>query len=223
MDLGRERDPGARGRPDRMPAADGRFLGAVQVADVGPYPVGQVVDLMGPGSPQDKMASMCDYMRCMRYLISRQWSILEDFDITGETGELRYQARGNFGFTQSLTITEPTSQRTAQITRTPFTTRHQVIIDGQQVAEVRHQFLGWNNCTIDSASGQLVAQGNFLGWQYTISQGERVVATLSKQGILPSTFEVDTADGQDDLFLLCLVLAIEQIHRERKRRRGAAS
>ena len=52
----------------------------------------------------------------------------------------------------------------------------------------------------------------------TISKEERVVAALSKQGILPSTFEVDTADGEDDLFLLCLVLAIEQIHRERKRR-----
>ena len=166
---------------------------------------------------------MCDYMRCMRYLISRQWSVLQDFDITGDSGDLRYQVRGKFGVTQSLTITELASQRSAQITRTPFTTRHQVIVDGQQVAEVRHQFLGWNNCTIDTASGQLVAQGNFLGWQYTIGQGERVLATLSKQGILPSTFEVDTADGQDDLYLLCLVLAIEQIHRERKQRRGAAS
>ena len=154
----------------------------------------------------------------MRYLISRQWSVLQDFDITGESGDLRYQVRGNLGFTQSLTITEPSGQRTAQITRTPFTTRHQVIIDGRQVAEVRHQFLGWNNCTIDSASGQLVAQGSFLGWQYTIRQEERVVAALSTQGTLPSTFEVDTTDGEDDLFLLCLVLAIEQIHRERKRR-----
>jgi uncharacterized protein YxjI len=154
----------------------------------------------------------------MRYLISRQWSVLQDFDITGESGDLRYQVRGNLGIAQSLTITEPTGQRTAQIARTSFTTRHQVIIDGQQAAEVRHQFLGWNNCTIDSTSGQFVAQGSFLGWQYTISQGERVVAALSKQGILPSTFEVDTADGEDDLFLLCLVLAIEQIHRERKRR-----
>jgi hypothetical protein len=71
-------------------------------------------------------------MRCMRYLISRQWSVLQDFDITGESGDLRYQVRGNLGFTQSLTITEPARQRTAQITRTPFTTRHQVIIDGQR-------------------------------------------------------------------------------------------
>ena len=155
----------------------------------------------------------------MRYLISRQWSVLQDFDITGESGDLRYQVRGNFGLTQSLAITEPAGGRTAQITRTPFTTRHQVVIDGQQVAEVRHQILGWNNCTIDSQSGQLIAQGSFLGWQYTISQGERVVAALSQQGILPSTFEVDTADGEDDLFLLCLVLAVEQIHRERRRRR----
>jgi len=162
--------------------------------------------------------SMRGYMRCMRYLISRQWSLLQDFDITGESGDLRYRVRGNFGFTQSLTITEPTGQRTAQITRTPLTTRHQVIIDGRQVAEVRHQFLGWNNCTVDSASGQFVAQGSFVGRQYTISQGQRVVATISKQGILPATFEVDTADGEDDLLLLCLVLAIEQIHRERRRR-----
>jgi uncharacterized protein YxjI len=154
-------------------------------------------------------------MRYMRYLISRQWSVLQDFDITGEAGDLRYHVRGNLGFTQSLTVTEPAGQRTAQITKTPFTTRHQVIIDGQQVAEVRHQLLGWNNCVVDSASGQFVAQGDFLGWRYTISTGGRVVATLSQRGILPSSFEVDTADGEDDLFLLCLVLAIEQIHRKR--------
>ena len=157
-------------------------------------------------------------MRCMRYLLSRRWSLLQNFDITGESGDLRYQVRGNLGLTQSLTVTEPAGRRTAQITRTPFTTSHQVTIDGQQVAEVRHQFLSWNSCTVDSTSGQLVAQGSFLGWQYTISKGDRVVVTLSQQGILPSTFEVDTADGEDDLFLLCLVLAIEQIHRERKRR-----
>ena len=71
---------------------------------------------------------------------------------------------------------------------------------------------------MDSASGQFVAQGSFLGWQYTISQAGRVVAAISKQGILPATFEVEVADGEDDLFLLCLVLAIEQIHRERRRR-----
>ena len=155
----------------------------------------------------------------MRFLISRRWSLLQDFDITGESGDLRYHVRGNFGLTQSLTITEPGGQRTAQITRTPLTTWHQVIIDGQPVAKVRHQFLGWNNCTVDSEFGPFAARGNFLGWQYTISQGERVVAALSKQGILPSTFAVDTTDGEDDLFLLCLVLAIEQIHRERRRRR----
>jgi len=144
--------------------------------------------------------------------------MLQDFSITGESGDLRYQVRGNLGFTQSLTITEPGGGRTAQITRAPFTTRHQVIIDGRQVAEVRHQFLGWNNCIVDSAFGEYVAEGSFLGWQWTISQGQRVVASLSQQSMLPATFEVDTADGEDDLFLLCLVLSIEQIHRERKRR-----
>jgi uncharacterized protein YxjI len=155
----------------------------------------------------------------MRYVITRQWSALQDFDITGESGEPLYQVRGNFGLTQSLTITEPTGRRTAQITRTPLTTQHQVIIDGQQVAEVRHQFLGWNDCTVESAFGQFVAKGNFLGWQYTIDHADGTVATMSKQSILPASFQVDTADGQDDLFLLCLVLAIEQIHRERAKRR----
>jgi len=157
-------------------------------------------------------------MRCMRFLISRQWSLLQDFDITGESGDLRYQVRGNFGLTQSLTITQPAGHRTAQITRTPFTTWHQVTIDGRQVAEVRHKFLGWNSFNVDSVFGQFVAQGSFLGWEYTISQEARVVAQVSRQGILPATFEVDTADGQDDLFLLCLILSIEQIHRERRRR-----
>jgi len=152
-------------------------------------------------------------------LITKQWSVLQDFDITGESGDLRYQVRGNFSFTQTLSITEPTGKRTAQITRTPFTTRHQVIIDGQQVAQVQHQFMGWNTCTADSVHGQFVAQGSFAGWQYTMRHGDQVVASMSKQGILPSSFEVDTADGQDDLLLLCLVLAIEEIHRERSKRR----
>jgi len=78
----------------------------------------------------------------MRYLISRQWSMLQDFDITGESGDLRYQVRGNLGFTRSLTITDPSGQRTAQITRTPFSTWHQVTINGQQVDELRAGLVG---------------------------------------------------------------------------------
>ena len=141
--------------------------------------------------PHNEKCAAHDYMRRMRYLISRKWSLLQDFDITGESGDLRYQVRGNFGLTQSLTITEPTSPRTAQITRTPFTSRHQVTIDGQQVAEVRHQFFGWNNCTVESTSGPLLAQGSFLGWKYTISRGQQVVTEVSTQSILHSVFEVE--------------------------------
>ena len=78
--------------------------------------------------------------------------------------------------------------------------------------------MGWNNCTVESTSGPLVAQGSFLGWQYTVSRGQQVVTEVSTQSVLPSVFEVGTAEGEDDLFLLCLVLAIEQIHHERRRR-----
>jgi hypothetical protein len=62
--------------------------------------------------------------------------VLQDFDITRESGDLRYQVHGNFGLTQSLAITESAGGRTAQISRTPFSSRHRVTIDGQQVAEV---------------------------------------------------------------------------------------
>ena len=92
-------------------------------------------------------------MRAMRCLISRQWSVLQDLDITGESGDLRYQVRGNQGVTQSLTITEPTGQHTAQITRTPFTPRQQVIIDGRQAAEVRADPPGAQTALSGSGSG----------------------------------------------------------------------
>jgi hypothetical protein len=56
---------------------------------------------MVPEAPHDEKCTAHDYMRYMRYLISRQWSVLQDFDITGEPGDLHYQVRGNFGLTQT--------------------------------------------------------------------------------------------------------------------------
>src|SRR5207253_10602803 len=55
----------------------------------------------------------------------------------------------------------------------------------------------------------LTMTGNFFGHDFTIGNGQ-TVATISKKWIsLTDSYGVDVAEGQNDLLILCSVLALE--------------
>ena len=154
----------------------------------------------------------------MRYVMSSKWAFTEHFVITDDAGNPIFDVRGNLGLTQRLSFRDQSGQELAEISKHLMTTRHDIDLGGQRVAEVRHTgFLG-ERYEIDSNFGQFTAKGSFTGWDYTISQAGRVVATISRQLAFREKFVVDTADGANDVFLLAIVLAIDAIHDERRER-----
>ena len=154
----------------------------------------------------------------MRYVMSNKWSLTEHFIITDDSGDPRFDVRGNLGLTQRLTFRDQSGREVAEIRKHLTTTAHDISIGGQRVAEVRHTGFFGEHYEIDSSFGQLTAKGSFTGWDYRISQGGQVGATISREFAFREKFLVDMADGGNDIFILAIVLAIDSIHDERRER-----
>jgi hypothetical protein len=58
---------------------------------------------------------------------------------------------------------------------------HDVLIEGQPVAELRHTGFFGERYDIDSSFGQFTAKGSFTGWDYSISHDGQLVATVSRE------------------------------------------
>lgn len=158
----------------------------------------------------------------MRYVMSSKWAFTEHFEITDAAGNPVFDVRGNLGLTQRLTFADAAGRPLAEITKRMMSTRHDISIAGQRVAEVRHTGFFGERYEIDSSFGTFTAKGSFTGWDYTISSVGQVVAVISRQLSFREKYIVDVADGANDVFVLAVVLAIDAIHDERRRSSGAA-
>jgi VCBS repeat-containing protein len=148
--------------------------------------------------------------------MSSKWAFTEHFVITDDAGNPRFDVRGNLGLTQRLSFRDQNGQELAEISKHLMSTRHDILLGGERVAEIRHTgFLG-EHYEIGSSFGQFTAKGSFTGWDYSISQAGQVVARISRELAFRETFTVDVADGVNDVFILAIVLAIDAIHDERK-------
>lgn len=150
----------------------------------------------------------------MEYLISSRWSLMERFDITDGSGALRFEARGHLG--SQITLHDASGQEVADIRKHLMTDTHDVYVQGQRVAQVRHAGIFGDRYDIESAFGVLNARGRFDGGDYTVSRDGVPVAKMLRQFTLREKFAVDIDDNQDQAFLLALVLAVEAIHDERR-------
>ncbi len=74
---------------------------------------------------------------------------------------------------------------------------------------------------IGAAGGPILANGSYGGWNFTLSRGGGVIATVARKLAFREKFTVDIADGEDDVFLLAVVLAIIAINDGRRKSNGA--
>jgi uncharacterized protein YxjI len=150
----------------------------------------------------------------MEYVMSSRWSLMERFEISDGSGAPQFEARGHLG--SQITIHDNSGREVANIRKHVFTDTHEVYLDGQRVAQVRHAGIFGDRYDIESAFGILNARGHFGGGDYAISRDGMVVARMVRQFSLREKFAVDVADSENQVFLLALVLAIEAIHDERR-------
>jgi uncharacterized protein YxjI len=154
----------------------------------------------------------------MEYVMSSRWSLLERFEVTDQAGTPQFEARGHLG--SRITLHDATGQEVADIRKHLITDSHEVYVGGQRVARVRHAGIFGDRYDIESAFGYLSARGHFDGGDYVISRDGTPVARMVRKFSLREKFAIDVADGENQAFLIALVLAIEAIHDERHEDRG---
>jgi uncharacterized protein YxjI len=101
-----------------------------------------------------------------------------------------------------------------------LTNKYEVVVGGQQVAEVHHTGVFGEHFEIGTSQGNIDARGDFGGWNYTLASVAGVIGTVSREMAFREKFIVDIADGQNDVFILATVLAIDNIHDERRGDQG---
>lgn len=154
----------------------------------------------------------------MRYIVHEKFFRMgEDNDILNEAGEPVYQVDGKVLSLHNLMIVNDLNgTELARVQRKILSllAHYEIQFAGQTgMTEVHQRFSSplhpkW---TITSpGQTDLTMTGNFFGHNFTIEGNGQTVATISKQWIsLTDSYGVDIADGQNDLLILCSVLALE--------------
>jgi uncharacterized protein YxjI len=153
----------------------------------------------------------------MRYQVrERLFRLGEDNDILNEAGEPVYQVDGKVLSLHGLMVVNDASgNEVGQVSRklVSLLATYEISLAGGANAEVHQRFSNplhpkW---TISVAGGpEMEMTGNFVGHDFTFTENGQTVATVSKAWIsLADSYGVDIVDGQNDLLILCSVLALE--------------
>lgn len=156
----------------------------------------------------------------MRYVIREKFFHLgQDSEITDEQGRTVLQVDGKvLTLHNTLVLRDLAGNEVATVRRHLISLRPTYTISrqGQEVGEVRKKLISpfIDRYTIDvPGPNDLFIKGSLLEHEYTISQNDHVVATVSKRWIaLTDTYGVDIAPGQDDVLILASILAIDVGH-----------
>jgi uncharacterized protein YxjI len=155
------------------------------------------------------------------YLISRKWSLANRFAITDANGAEQFAVEGRLAFTRRLSVRDTTGAEVAVITRRGLAARYEILADGQPTT-VRARGVFGQRFEIDSPAGRLEARGNFSRRQYVITRGDNQAAAVKQLRTFRSQFDVEVSETEDPVLMLAVVLVIETV-RDDRRRRAAGS
>jgi uncharacterized protein YxjI len=153
----------------------------------------------------------------MRYQVREKlFRLGEDNDILNEAGQPTLKVDGKVLSLHGLMmVNDLAGTEVARVSRKLVALRatYEITLASGGTAEVHQRFTGpfhpkWN---LSVAGGEeLEIGGNFSGHNFTITANGQPVATVSKAWIaLADSYGVDIVEGQNDLLLLCSVLALE--------------
>jgi uncharacterized protein YxjI len=142
--------------------------------------------------------------------------LLPHFSITDDMGNPAIEARGHFGVHHEVTFVDGSGQEVAKLKKHLLTNRYDVELGGSQAAEIKHEGLFGEHFEIRGPAGVIEARGHFAMWDYSMDSAGAHVARVSRHPSLHEKFVVEIAPGQNDVFILACVMAIDDIHKERK-------
>ena len=153
----------------------------------------------------------------MQLLIKqRAFTWTDNYYVYDEKGQIRYEVESEF-----LTLghqihvydrrlgSEVGSIHQKLLT---FLPEFEIVIQGRPQGIVRKEFSFFvPKYTVDYRGWTV--EGDYFGWDYQIMQGDRVVATISKEWLnWTDTYVLDFQNPADELFGLLLVIAIDAVN-----------
>jgi uncharacterized protein YxjI len=152
----------------------------------------------------------------MYVIRERFFSIGDDFDILDEHGNKVLHVDGKVLSVRNKVVIEDLSgAEVASVHRHLVAVRptYEIRIGGEKAAEVRKKLFTpfHDKFTIDvPGPDDLEMKGALLDHEYTIEQGGREVAAVSKRWLtVRDTYAVQVAAGQDPLLVIASVLALD--------------
>lgn len=153
----------------------------------------------------------------MRYQVREKlFRLGEDNDILNEAGQPVYQVDGKvFSLHGLMLVNDLSGNELGRVSRKlmALLATYEIALTGGVSAEVHQRFASplhpkW---TISVEGGSVIEMtGNFMGHDFVLTENGQTVASVSKAWIsLADLYGVDIADGQNDLLILCSVLALE--------------
>jgi uncharacterized protein YxjI len=160
-----------------------------------------------------------------RYKIRQKLvSIGDDFWIENQKGEKVYKVDGKvLRIRKTLEFEDLNGRKLAQIKERLLSIKDSMVIEdanGKDLAVVKKALIAplrdkWN---VDVKGGEdLVVQGNILDLEYDIKQGRKKVAEVSKKWFsITDTYGVEVGDGQNDILILAIAVAIDMMAHDEK-------
>jgi uncharacterized protein YxjI len=153
----------------------------------------------------------------MRYQVREKlFRLGEDNDILNDAGQPVLKVDGKVLSIHGLMlVNDLAGTEVARVNRklVSLLATYEIALTSGPTAEVHQRFSGpfhpkWNISV--SGGEQLEMTGNFAGHDFILTANGQTVATVSKAWIsLADSYGVEVADGQNDLLILCSVLALE--------------
>ena len=163
---------------------------------------------------------------CMRYVIKeRIFSIADRFNIEDEYGTPQYEVVGRiFSLGNKLSIYDLDGKELIYIEEKIFRLlpEYSIYREGSIVAKVKKQLTLFRpKFNIESSYGNFTIDGDVFRYNFNILKNGKPVAWVSKKWIsLSDTYSVEIIDDEDHVFLLALVIVLDQVFHDGNKDNG---
>ena len=153
----------------------------------------------------------------------RVFSLCDKYDILDGNGVPAFYAQGKvFSIGNKLTMLNGSGAEVARIEQRVLSlvSEYDIYRDGQIAAVVKRKVFSLltPRFTIDGPGGSYEMQGDWLNWNYTITQNGRTVAQISRQlALFQDRYGVQIEIGADAPLLLAIAIVMDEVmHRDGK-------
>ena len=141
----------------------------------------------------------------------RMFSWFDSYDIYAEDGSVLYTVKGQLSWGHCLKIFDADGCEVGTVKERIFTflPKFELFLGEDYIGCISKEFTLFRpQYTIDCRGWTV--EGSFLEWDYSVYDGQRQVAQISKELLhWTDTYVLDIADPADALYVLMLVLAID--------------